>query len=189
MLSPWLSPKAFCTAPPPTQRNIFQIFSRMFTRLQHMSPGLPPACRSAFLQVCLPVRADLANTHGAPTLQLSIALNEPYQGVRNVESRCQRCPTICCLWGLLIPQVGEGVHVCGDCQQPVQGASKRSSLRSLWKLDHDLKRIQNRKACVEHKTGGGSCSSYVHAVPGFDILAFSSLADRKITVCFVCDQS
>lgn len=50
-----------------------------------------PSC----LSICLPAglslaHADIANTRGAPTLQLSIALNEPYQGISSVGSRCQR---------------------------------------------------------------------------------------------------
>lgn len=55
-----------------------------------MSPGLPPACRPAFLQVRVPVHAEVANTRGAPTLRLGAAFGEPRRAVKNAESRCQR---------------------------------------------------------------------------------------------------
>lgn len=47
----------------------------------------------------------------------------------------------------------------------------------------------NVKSWPRTQTHWGNCSSDVHADPGFDVLVFSSLADRKVTVCFVCDQS
>ena len=78
---PWLwhpgsGQSAFCSSLPLTHRNIFTILSWMLTRLQHMSPRAPRC-----LSVCLPAglslaRADITNTHGAPTLQLSVALNK-----------------------------------------------------------------------------------------------------------------
>ena len=45
------------------------------------------------------------------------------------------------------------------------------------------------KSLPRTQTHWGNCRSDVHTDSGFDILVFCNLADRKITVCFLCDQT